>query len=214
MYFSKSLRYNTLTKLIECTNEIINIILLHRYYLGDRREALSRSVLSQSTDLLVVHIQESGELRLDWQGKMDKLDSTITAAFFIGHDLISWISDYIVVHEGLFGDLSSCFLYHAAIAMPASLLYATELVCLLMGAKPVVMVQFTTASDHQYKLPYVFELSNTLIAAIETGGTTDFGYRIHRYLSDETIIFYRKSREILVDMLLPSGQAQALHIGI
>jgi hypothetical protein len=184
-----------------------------QYYLPDRRAAMSRSLLNQSTDLLIVTLTDSGESELTWRGSLSGLNTVATAAFFMGHDLVGWISDYVTGHEGTFGGLSSCFLYHAALAMPASLVYATELVCLLMGAKPVVMVQFSTPSDHQYKLPFVTELANTLIAAIESHETKEFGYRIHKYHSDETIVFFRKSREYLVDMILPKGQAQALHIG-
>ena len=135
------------------------------------------------------------------------------------NQLIDRITDYNLkdlqndIIENVFGGLPSCFLYHAAIAMPKSLVYAAELLCLILGAKPVVMVQYTTESDHQYKLPLVRELSSTIVAAVELSKeSSQLSYRIHKYKNEETIIFYRYKYEYLVDLLLPLNEAQALHI--
>ena len=40
----------------------------------------------------------------------------------------------------------------------------------------------------------------------------DIQFRIHTYHSDEALVIYRADKEWLADMLLPKGQAQALHI--
>ena len=97
--------------------------------------------------------------------------------------------------------------------MPKSLVYAAELLCLILGAKPVVMVQYTTSTDHQYKLPLVRELSSTIVAAVELmKESSQLSYRIHKYMQEETLILYRYKYEYLVDLLLPFNEAQALHI--
>ena len=189
-------------------------IRVFQYYLTDRKDAMMRTPLSQETDLLVVEMDKARQsVSMQFVGALSFSTTEMTAAFYIGHDIIGWLTKYLEDHENVFGGLPSCFLYHAAIAMPKSLVYAAELLCLILGAKPVVMVQYTTESDHQYKLPLVRELSSTIVAAVELSKeSSQLSYRIHKYKNEETIIFYRYKYEYLVDLLLPLNEAQALHI--
>ena len=181
-----------------------------QYYPTDRREAMSRTALGQDTDLLIVDLSTKSHY---FVGSRSISSVAVVSMIRIGQNVVDWIADYLISHEGVFGGLSSCFLYHAAIAMPKSLVYASELVCLIMGSKPVVMVQYTSNSDHQIKLPLVRELCVSLMTAIEANDVPELSYRINKYQSDETLIFYRKNREYLVDQLRPLGNAaQALHI--
>ena len=57
---------------------------------------------------------------------------------------LAYLRQYLGSHEHKFSDqVSSCYLYHAAIPFPQQLIYAAEVLCLLVGAKPVVMVRFS-----------------------------------------------------------------------
>jgi hypothetical protein len=176
---------------------------------------MGRKEVLQDTELIIINFNNTSPYQITLTSKSQNdinITFQLSAAFFIGHDVISWISRYIDDHEGVFGDLSSCFLYHAALAMPKPLVYAAEIICFLMGAKPVVMIQYTSVKDHQTKFPYVRELSNTIIAAVEANSSNEIDYRIHSYYEDDTLILFRKNKEYLVDSLLPHKQAQALHI--
>ena len=72
----------------------------------------------------------------DFQGKVMNIDG----AFFIGSDLLGFIRRYLVYKDGTLADLPSCYLYHAGVSLPVSLVYAAEIVCVLMGAKAIAMV--------------------------------------------------------------------------
>lgn len=202
--------------LVKCIGSSGGIVVLQTY-LTDRKAAMSRSALEQEIDLFVITLpfnSDNDDIQpiLTGRGSFETHNMQFLSVFSMGSDLVGWIQTYILSHEGVFGSLSSCFLYHAAIAMPRALIYATELVCHLMGAKPIVLVQFTSQSDSQYKLPFVQEISRNIIAAIDSKVVTNLAYRIHEYKGDKTLVFYRTNREYLVELLRPNRQAQALHI--
>jgi hypothetical protein len=60
---------------------------------------------------------------------------------YIGRNPTALIENYIYDVEGVLADdVSSCYMYHAGVSIPASLIYATEVMCVLIGAKPVNLV--------------------------------------------------------------------------
>ena len=177
---------------------------LFKYYPDDRREVMRRSLLSYMEDLLIVHVNHSiilGELEVE-----------VTSALPLGDDAVLWIRDYLMRHEGRFGGLSSCFLYHAAIAMPAPFIYAAEIVCVLIGSKPIVMIQVSSSSDHQLKFPLVAFLAQKIIILVKQNPDFPLGYFKSSYRSEETLVIYHKNQSQHADLLLPYRQAQALHI--
>jgi hypothetical protein len=64
----------------------------------------------------------------------------IAAVFPIGRDVVGFLKRYIITKEGKPNGMSSCFMYHAAATMPQALLYATEILCVLLGSKPLTLV--------------------------------------------------------------------------
>jgi len=50
--------------------------------------------------------------------------------------------------------LSSCYFYHAAVSMPKAFIYAAEVLCVLLGAKPMAMIQYTSPTELQYKVSF------------------------------------------------------------
>lgn len=82
----------------------------------------------------------------------------------LGNDLISYIDKYISRNphkkhsERNSMYPSPCFFYHAAVTLPQPLIYAAEIICLLKGMKPVVMIQYKSPSEHQWKFPLVRDL--------------------------------------------------------
>jgi hypothetical protein len=66
---------------------------------------------------------------------------TLISLFVIGPRPIEWIRDYIVSHEKVLNPtLSSCFMYHGGTTIPQQFIYAAEILCVLMGGKPLAMV--------------------------------------------------------------------------
>lgn len=108
--------------------------------------------------------------------------------------------------------LPACFFYHSSHTLPASLVYAAEIVCLMMGAKPVVMIQYATPSEHQWKFPLVQSLVRAIAATIfREREQSAVGMRVFTYRRDKTLLLYNKQREYLVHALAPKHQSQGLH---
>ena len=101
--------------------------------------------------------------------------------------------------------------YHSSVSIPAPLVYAAEIVCLLIGAKPVVMTQYDTPSERQWKAPLVRPLLRGLVALITLNESHDLSMDVFRFGSDTTLVLFRESRRYLSEALLPAGQTQALH---
>jgi hypothetical protein len=120
---------------------------------------MARSVLSQTTELLVADFSAAGtadsdhSLRLwldsdgdsdgdrnrDSNNKQRKEQIELLDLEVIGMDPVGFLMDFIAFKEDKLG-VSSCFMYHAAYSMPQPLLYANEILCVLIGAKPLTMV--------------------------------------------------------------------------
>ena len=75
----------------------------------------------------------------------------IDGAFFLGKDLLGFIRRYLVYKDGTLADLPSCYLYHAGVSLPVSLVYAAEIVCVLMGAKAIAMVCICYYQSNHHK---------------------------------------------------------------
>lgn len=189
--------------------------ILFRFYPNDRLDVMNQSVMSRELEFFKLQLADGKAFKADSNIVMkDNLDYPINVlgAVFIGNDAVSYIKNYLIDKEGEFGDMSSCFMYHASVLIPDPLVYAAEILCLLIGSKPATMIQFTSSTDHQWKFPLVTELSQAIIyAKTFLGNKFDVDYRIHEYRESETLIFYRRSRSYLVDYLLPFNQSQALH---
>lgn len=148
-----------------------------------------------------------------------RVDLEITAALPLNASATMHLKHYIERHEGLF-QTSSCFFYHSAVAIPEPLVYAAEIVCVLMGYKPVAMVQYTSPSDDQTVYPLVRQLCDHIVALGELlGDAFPVRWRVFKFLEKatglvhESLILYRSNRKNLVDALIPRGDvAQALHI--
>ena len=177
---------------------------LFKYYPDDRRAVMRRSLLSYMDELLIVFSNLTAAI--------GEHEIEVTSALSLGSDAVLWIREYLIRHEGRFGGLSSCFLYHAAIAMPAPFVYAAEIICVLIGSKPIVMIQVSSSSDHQCKFPLVTFLAHKIIESTKRYPEFPLGYFKSSYRSDETLVIYNKRQAQHANMLLPYRQAQALHI--
>jgi hypothetical protein len=77
----------------------------------------------------------------------------------------------------------------------------------------MTMVQYQSAVyEEQWKFPLVSQLCERIILSSLLDPDLGVSYKTFRYKDDTSLIIYRKSREYLVNNLLPHGQAQALHI--
>ncbi len=103
--------------------------------------------------------------------------------------------------------VSNCFFYHSRPLVPEPLVYAAELVCLLHGLKPVVMIQYDSPSDKQYRHPFV----RALVRAITGVANPGILSHVSTYRSDSTLLLFRPAHKALAMALQPVGQAQALH---
>ena len=132
--------------LLRCRSRIGERKYVFEYHLAHRMEVMRRTVLSSDIDLLVIDLDDDlntesslllyGTLGHNTNEKIVSLHQFV----YIGKDVIGFIMDYIDYKEGVLGGLSSCYMYHAAYSLPQQLLYANEILCVLVGAKPVTMV--------------------------------------------------------------------------
>lgn len=136
--------------LLECVASSDSKILF-KYHLAERRATMRQSILSKETHYFTYNKKTTTDTRNENENKnesrepimLDQLNSEIqtNAIFFIGSDVIGFIKDYLEYKEKASNGLSSCFLYHAAVTLPRSLVYAAEIICVLTGAKAVTLVR-------------------------------------------------------------------------
>lgn len=138
----------------------------------------------------------------------------------LSHRPLTYITEHLRWKEHKVGHaLSSCFLYHAAITLPAPFIYAAEILCVLLGSKPVAMIQLSSPSEHQWKFPLVTELAKAVVETTDlynlvgnaSSSSFPVDYAVFTYGEDETLVLYRKNRRYLMETLLPRFTAQALH---
>jgi hypothetical protein len=112
--------------------------LVFRVYPADRVEQMREKVLTHVTSLLTVSLDSVGDVvRANLGSKQLQIASSIS----IGSDIYGFIRRYIVTKEGKPNGMSSCYFYHAAVSLPQSLIYAAEIMCVLMGYKPLTLVR-------------------------------------------------------------------------
>ena len=206
----------------------------------DRVAQMQQSTLSRDTDLWVMSFEREGspggsagkvtKVRHSTsavQASNAKAQQVCVAGMHVSRSIVlgdlrqtvAFVKRYLGYkerqHERLSGSqaLSSCFFYHAAVSLPQALIYAAEILCVLVGAKPAVMVQYTSPTELQHKFPLVAELSRGVVTAatLLPDGAWDVGYSVDKYRADETLVIFRSQLSALHDALLPRGQAQALH---
>lgn len=186
---------------------------IFQYHHSHRKVAMERTILSYTTSLVIA--QWNFEINsLEWS--LDGSPLIVDALFLLGPDPVSWLRDYLVSHEGFLSpSLSSCFMYHGGLSMPQQLIYAAELICVLIGAKPMTMIQYTSSSDHQWKFPLVRELTESIVLGRSMfpllADEVDMQFNTYQVQS-ETLIIYRTKHRNLLHLLLPNNTAQALHI--
>jgi hypothetical protein len=122
---SSHVRLTTDELLVQCVGKSEGRLVL-QYYPSDRREILRRSLLSHFTSVIMV--DTSGTTPVI---SLDGKEMDIVSVTSLGLDIEGYLRGYLIRHEGRFGGLSSCYLYHAAIAMPKPLVYAAEVYFLL-----------------------------------------------------------------------------------
>ena len=192
--------------LVRCVSNLAGTVSF-LYYDSDRRTLMKRSLLSYLTKMLIV-----SSTGTSFTASLGNTPIDIVGALVIGSDPILWVKGYLERYEGSFGGMSSCFLYHGAISMPQQLIYLAEVVCLLIGSKPVTMIQYSSSSDHQWKFPLTYYVTQHIITFANSVPNFEIDYRINRYGNEETLVLYHKNHEDLAAALLPLNQAQALHI--
>lgn len=118
---------------------------LFEYYDSDRGEVLRQTLLSRDTELVQIRtVKPDGKSgskyvapTVQYKGRSHQLHSSIA----LGSDILAFIRSYLVNKEGHPHGMSSCYMYHAAVSMPQVLVYAAEILCVLIGAKPLTMVR-------------------------------------------------------------------------
>lgn len=172
--------------------------LVFRGFPSHRVELMSQSVLSQNIDLITIKLLSEDHMEASFPDEPLAIHNLVV----IGKQLEEFIWDFIFYKEKELAAVPACFMYHAAVSIPQSLVYAGELMCLLAGGKPLVMVQYTSPSDHQWKFPLVQKLTRGIVAAKEVlGDRLDIGYTVFSYGSEETLVLYRSSRKHLMESL-------------
>lgn len=122
------------------------------YFQSDRRVTMSRTVMDYSMRVVVARKVVFGDSTFQYvlsienmatacNSVFDREEISPLSVFAIGPHPLQWIKRHLLAHEKTLNPtLSSCYMYHAAFALPEQFVYAAEMMCVLMGAKPVTMV--------------------------------------------------------------------------
>lgn len=125
-----------------------NGTIVFQYFMTDRRDVMKQSHLERDTDFLVMKLAttiSSGAYLppvVSFRGRNVQLKSLVV----LGSDIVNYLRRFLLKKEGATHGLSSCYLYHAAVSMPQALIYAAEILCVLLGSKPVAMVSYYALS--------------------------------------------------------------------
>lgn len=145
--------------LLQCVEHFASTsVAVFRYFDSDRASTMHRTVLSRETQFYSLKLLPNSSSSPTPSYSLlnaESADVAVMAVFSrptFGPDIVSFLAKHLAQKEGTLGDLPSCFLYHAAVSMPAQLVYAAELLCVLLAAKPVAMVQYSSSTDHQWKV--------------------------------------------------------------
>jgi hypothetical protein len=132
--------------LVRCKSRS-NSTLVFQYFHTDRRDVMRQSHLERDTDYFVVRLPAAGAVpvtqpAVTFRGRAVQVRTLIV----LGSDILNYVRRFLLTKEGKTHGLSSCYMYHAAVSMPQALIYAAEILCVLIGSKPVTMVQFMVIS--------------------------------------------------------------------
>jgi len=197
--------------------------LIFSWHSSDRAGVLHRRAIDRVTGNVIMDLPEESsgalEVSIGGRNRSTVAKHKVLSALPLNTTAIDFIREYLREHEGMYG-LSSCFMYHSGVSLPEPFVYAAEILCVLSGAKPIAMVQYTSPSDDETVYPFVSELCEHIIAhSALLGEAFPVDWKIFRYVhpptgaDHETLIIFRKEHENLVDALRPEGNvAQALHI--
>lgn len=202
--------------LVKCIYRLAPHSFLFEVYPTNRLDQMRQSILQKTSQPLALRPQPNSSapatsLSGSWAGRELTVHSMIHLP---KAHVIQFLLNYLLVKEKKLNGLSTCFFYHAAVSIPQALLYAGEFLCVLIGSKPIVLMQYTTPSEHQWKFPLVQELSQQLVAmhaAWRDSETFPFRWAVFKYFNDETLVVYHRDAAIRVHALLPVNQTQALH---
>ena len=126
--------------LLECVGRTSTRIIF-KYYVSDRRAAMKQTLISKDMEHFIYDVPHKNAPPA-LMPMTDEAGSKIeiTSYSFIGNDVPGHIKQYIDYKSTRMGDLSPCYFYHAAVTLPQPLVYAAEIICVLIGAKPVTLV--------------------------------------------------------------------------
>ena len=111
--------------------------ILFQYYPTDRMQQMRQTILKADTDFFEVDLNSE---TFSFSAKLKGRNVEVQTVFPIGKKVVKFLRRYIETKEGHPNGMSSCYMYHAAASMPQALLYATEILCVLLGYKPLTLV--------------------------------------------------------------------------
>jgi hypothetical protein len=137
----------TINLILKCVSREEGVIVFE-YFHSDRRDAMSRTILSHAISYFIAkRLPSSSSSVFPYQLSFDGRPVDLLTIFSIGSNPTQWIVDHLMVHEGVLSpSISSCFMYHAGTTLPQQFIYAAEIICFLLGAKPITMVRHDPSS--------------------------------------------------------------------
>lgn len=124
------------------------------YTVSDRRAIMERSMIDLELNRLVLdmHIvprksnqKEISQFKAYYTSSFSSIQTPVSILYMENFNhiesLVGFMKKYIAVEEKRYGsDVPSCFFYHTGVSLPQQLVYGAELLCVLVGAKPISMV--------------------------------------------------------------------------
>lgn len=148
-------------------------LLVFEYFPTHRQDQMRQSRLSKDTEFVSMQLTSCAMEGHDLRG-CSSVAAMLTLSFRnttialhglipIGRDALGYLHRHLVHKEGTPNGMSSCYMYHAAVSMPQALIYAAEILCVLIGSKPVTLVNdLSTAVVNDLSSAVVNDLSTEL----------------------------------------------------
>jgi hypothetical protein len=132
--------------LLQCVLSTDSIVMFE-FFDSNRIDTMRRTVLDGDTQYAIYHRNNGSSSSSSSSSNSNKLEINIRnkafnvhSAMSLGSNVVNFLLSYLYHKDSALGGISSCYLYHGAVSLPRALVYAAEIVCVLLGAKPVTMV--------------------------------------------------------------------------
>jgi hypothetical protein len=135
--------------LVKCIFKLAANYFVFEVFPTHRLDQMKQSILDKNKEMLVINLHPNSTSSSSFSvtpgaltGRVGNKEMEIFSTLLIPRErILQFLLNYLLVKEKKLNNLSTCYFYHAAVTVPQSLLYAAEILCVLIGSKPIVLVR-------------------------------------------------------------------------